>query len=388
MKKSIFILSGLTILLSIFILACSNNETRCESCEGNYSVEKIKFYGSDFESKKFDDENGNNSYYHINIKSINELRSFNNLNLIDIDLLKTKCIVVLNKVNDKNSSNGNIELNNESIVFLFEKGSNYYNVKIFNKNHDEIKENVKFSNFKTTTLITNDLHNIAKIIFNSEKYNIYTFITEDFTTFKEGRDELNLRINGEMAHMRLPIGDKCASPCPKLDGNLCKTEGGMYICGTRSNGGGGNSCAKNRVQEKLEDSDIFDYNFTTIDDDLHSFRDAYLSSILGGDKVIDDYYFLSDKLPLENITLDVCKKTFNLIESEIVPLSNDLRLHPNSTSVLIDNARNEKLIQYLYEIKQIYPDQSSKDKIQNIINKVNYFTNKSNLFITNNLRDY
>lgn len=50
--------------------------------------------------------------------------------------------------------------------------------------------------------------------------------------------------------------------------------------------------------------------------------------------------------------------------------------------------RNEKLIQYLYEIKQIYPDQSSKDKIQNIINKVNYFTNKSNLFITNNLRDY
>ena len=47
-----------------------------------------------------------------------------------------------------------------------------------------------------------------------------------------------------MSSMRLPIADKCASPCPKLEGNICKTEGGMYICGTRSNGGGGNGCAK------------------------------------------------------------------------------------------------------------------------------------------------
>ena len=388
MRKSIFIFCGLTILLSIFVLACSNNETRCKSCEGNYSLEKIKFYGTDFESKKFDDENGNNSYYHINLKSINELRSFNNLNLINIDLLKTKCIVVLNKLNDKNVLGGNVELNDESIVFLFEKNSNYYNVKIFNKNHNVIKENIKFSNFRTTTLITNDLHNIAKITFNSVKYNIYTFITEDFNSFKEGSDELNLKINGEMSNMRLPLEDKCASPCPSFEGNICKTEGGMYICGTKTKGGTGNSCGKNIVEAKLKDFGLLNYNFTTIDDDLYSFRNDFLSSILGGQKVIDDYYFLSDKLPLENITLDMCKKTFDLIETDIVPIANNLRANPHTETVLIDNDSNEKIIQYLYEMKQIYQDQSSKDKIQNIINKVNYFTNKSNLFISNNLNNY
>ena len=172
MKKSFFIFFGLTILLSIFIFACTKNEIRCESCEGNYSLERIKFYGTDFESKKFDDENGNNSYYHINLNSINELKNFNNLNLININLIKTKGIVIINKIND-NSISENIELNNESIIFLFEKNSNFYNVKIFNKNSNEVKENKNFSNFKTSTLITNDLHNIAKIIFNSQKYNIY-----------------------------------------------------------------------------------------------------------------------------------------------------------------------------------------------------------------------
>lgn len=387
MKKSFFIFFGLTILLSIFIFACTKNEIRCESCEGNYSLERIKFYGTDFESKKFDDENGNNSYYHINLNSINELKNFNNLNLININLIKTKGIVIINKIND-NSISENIELNNESIIFLFEKNSNFYNVKIFNKNSNEVKENKNFSNFKTTTLITNDLHNIAKIIFNSQKYNIYTFITKDFIAFKDGYDELNQKIYNTMSSMRLPIVDKCASPCPKLEGNICKTEGGMYICGTRSNGGGGNGCAKNRVQEKLEDSEIFNYDFITIDDDLHSFRDAYLSVISGGDKVIDDYYFLSNNLPLENVNLELCIRTFDLIENEVVPLSNDLRLHPNSSSILIDSAKNVKLIEYLNDIKEIYQDQSSKDKIQYIIDKVNYFTNKSNFFITNNLKKY
>ena len=82
---------------------------------------------------------------------------------------------------------------------------------------------------------------------------------------------------------------------------------------------GGNGCAKNRVQEKLEDSEIFNYDFITIDDDLHSFRDAYLSVISGGDKVIHDYYFLSDNLPLENVNLELCIRTFDLIENEVVP---------------------------------------------------------------------
>ena len=65
-----------------------------------------------------------------------------------------------------------------------------------------------------------------------------------------------------------------------------------------------------------------------------------------------------------------------------------LRLHPNSSSILIDSAKNVKLIEYLNDIKEIYQDQSSKDKIQYIIDKVNYFTNKSNFFITNNLKKY
>ena len=103
--------------------------------------------------------------------------------MININLIKTKGIVIINKIND-NSISENIELNNESIIFLFEKNSNFYNVKIFNKNSNEVKENKNFSNFKTTTLITNDLHNIAKIIFNSQKYNIYTFITKDFIALK------------------------------------------------------------------------------------------------------------------------------------------------------------------------------------------------------------
>lgn len=121
---------------------------------------------------------------------------------------------------------------------------------------------------------------------------------------------------------------------------------------------------------------------------MHKFKDDYLSIHSGGDDIINTYYDLSRTLKIEDLTLEFCIETFDLIAYDIVPMTNKLLDNPNSNDILIDNSSKIKILNYLFEIKEIYSDTESKNKIQNLIDKINYFSNKSNNFITSNLNDF
>lgn len=72
----------------------------------------------------------------------------------------------------------------------------------------------------------------------------------------------------------------------------------------------------------------------------------------------------------------------------IVPLTNKILNNPQSGEILIDQATNQKIILFLSEVKQIFPDIDSKNRVDNLINKINHFSNKSNKFISDNLNDF
>jgi hypothetical protein len=113
-----------------------------------------------------------------------------------------------------------------------------------------------------------------------------------------------------------------------------------------------------------------------------------LSIHSGGDDIINTYYDLSKTFKIDDLSVEFCVETFDLITTEIVPMTNDLLDNPYSSDVLINNSSKTKILNYLYEIKEIYTGIESKNKIQNLIDKINHFSNKSNNFITSNLNDF
>jgi aspartyl/asparaginyl-tRNA synthetase len=110
--------------------------------------------------------------------------------------------------------------------------------------------------------------------------------------------------------------------------------------------------------------------------------------INGGQNLIKDYYELGTSLPASFYTYENCVELFEILQNDITPKTNELVKNPLSDTVLIDNVLNNKVKNYLLKIKEFYSSQSDKDKAQKLITKLDFFTNKSNKFITNNLYLY
>jgi len=56
-----------------------------------------------------------------------------------------------------------------------------------------------------------------------------------------------------------------------------------------------------------------------------------------------------------------------------------------NNNTLIDSGTKTQIVNYLLTVRELYDNTASKNKINEIINKMEEFTNKSNYYITNNL---
>ena len=178
---------------------------------------------------------------------------------------------------------------------------------------------------------------------------------------------------------------------PKTCGRGCTKNNG-YECALKNNGDyfckEDNNCPEDESEKTLRNNNILTYDYEQIADDLHYFRGNYLKVHNGGQKIIDDYYNLGKNLPLSFYSIQNCDDLFEILSHDIIPIVNSLSENPNSESILINSQLKLKIINYLTTIKQEYTDQNSKDKIDNLIVKINLFSNKSNNYITNNLYLY
>jgi hypothetical protein len=394
MKKQ-FKISAIIILavsLFTFIYSCNEKEEACETCINNFSDSKLNFYGSEFNFKKRSNANKNYTILYTSCENKEILNEFYadllNFYKIKIDPINTVSLTVIS--NQSYESNTNLKFNDINGLICYTKNNeNSLVLKIYKFINGKLQES-SLSNSITNKISLTDEYDISYILFKNNFKTLISFI--DFKNLPlENNNVTNLDKNLEneyknIGNIRKPaVCDGCGETNTKGDCEPVYDENGNYTGYMECSP---DYCSSDDVEKRLKEAHINNYNFVQIKEDLHSFRDTFLKTHTGGNKIIKTYYKLSQKLPIQNMTLDQSIKTFNLIVSDVIPLVNQLKTNPSSGQILIDNDTNSKLIQYLYEIKQIYPDIDSKNRIQNLINKLNHFTNKSNSFITNNLNDF
>lgn len=269
----------------------------------------------------------------------------------------------------------------------FKTKENYLYVRIFKIENGKISEH-KLSNSFTNTISLNNEYDISILLFKSKMKTFITFCDgNDLSIKKNINSNLDENLENEFLNAGLERKPKVCDNCDARDTN------GDCIMESDGQGGVYNSCdeapcSSEEVERKLKSSDILSYDYIQLNLDLHKFRDDYLSIHSGGDDIINTYYDLSKTLKIDDLSLEFCVETFDLITTEIVPMTNDLLDNPYSSDVLINNSSKTKILNYLYEIKEIYTDIESKNKIQNLIDKINHFSNKSDNFITSNLNDF
>lgn len=387
----ISVLFFIALAFSVFFYSCNEKDEACESCMSNYETAKIQVFNYEFDAKKFQKNPNSTSFYHIDVLDINRLENFYkelNDKINNIKCEKTSVIVFIQDF-ERKLDHTNINFKNQDALIIYEKNQDAFNVRVFEINNNNIVEIKNMSNHKTNIFSTNDIYDLSKLILRKEKVNVYTLFNPKFQVFEKENYDLTNFIESQFQILNISKERACNEPCEKSKGKFCN---GIlvdefqveYKCENKRNGG----CAEEAVKAKLKEYQVNNYDFEQISNDLHDFKNLYLSQKRGGNKVIDTYYKLSEKLPLEDMNLNQCISTFNLLTEKVLPLINNLKANPESNVILIDNATKNQLNSYLYEMKQIYPDIDSKNRIQNLINKIEHFSNKSNSFITNNLNDF
>lgn len=393
MRKSLKKLSLLYIATFVFVLlySCNEKEEVCNSCENSFSHAKINFYSNEFDFKKKTNFDKEYTIMFTGIKNKNQMDDFYqdikqkfNLNIVSAEVVSTTVFTDV-EFTDK-ISNLNINTIKGFVSYFKTKEDNLY-VRIFKIENGKIIEH-KLSNSFTNTISLNNEYDISILLFKNK---IKTFITfcdgNDLPIKKNINSNLDKNLEKEFLNAGLVRKPKFCDTCDAKD-----TNGDCIIEGD-GQGGVINSCdeapcSSEEVERKLKNSEILSYDYIQLNLELHKFKDDYLSIHSGGDDIINTYYDLSRTLKIEDLTLEFCIETFDLIAYDIVPMTNKLLDNPNSNDILIDNSSKIKILNYLFEIKEIYSDTESKNKIQNLIDKINYFSNKSNNFITSNLNDF
>lgn len=225
---------------------------------------------------------------------------------------------------------------------------------------------------------------ISSLLFDQQINTTISFI--DFYNLPKNRYPLELqdKLKGEMKLTHKAPRPDCGRPCEMGGGEDCTgyyDEGyfPMWYCET-------SICSKNSVEDKLFEANYSNYDYTNIDNVLHSFKNNYLFTHEGGQNYITMYYNLSGTLPMENLTIPLCLETMDLIISDVMPLASNIESNPNlNSNILITTETKNRIISYLNKIRDVYNDQDSKNKIDQLIIKIEFFSNKSNNFITSNL---
>lgn len=385
----------LCFLVLIFSYSCENDQQNndCETCKTeNHISSKVNFYGNSFNSKKYKNSELNLNFYHTNTTINEKLYTF----IDDIDIKKVIDlndgeIVAINLITNRLNPSSNYEeynLNKNNILglILYLKNNNNIVLKFFKYIDNELQEQ-SFSNYKLSTITSNQIFKITDLFFENLEKDVFLFVDNSYRSVE---DYNNKEINRELEILYYSrneynrIGpETCGSPCTANNGSECGLNNAEeWFCRKDEN------CPKDDQEEELTPPERLNYNLMGITNDLYDFRNNYLKSYNGGQKIIDDYYDLGQTLSLSYHTLEQARVTFNLLSSDIIPMINSLKNNPHGNTILINNQLKDKIVNYLQNIKIYYSDAASRNKIDNLIIKTNYFTNRTNSFITNNLHLY
>lgn len=394
MKKSFLIKSVVGILLfSVFFLSCEKNSNEeCSTCQSaEYSLVKSNLNGMNLEFKQYNSENDDfhylfNRFNNSDFENIFERMNLNSIVGIDIKNLVGFCMITSK---DKNQifkiKNDDVE----GVVLYSVDKSKKMNIRIFSNNKGVFNEQ-KVSNIEIGYITSNEIVDITDLYFKSKENSSFLVTNSLYKMIDNSSNKLlGAKLSKSLKEKygnRLPEPPRICGPgCTKNDGMRCaEYNNGNYGCKEDPNG----TCPEEDAHQTLVNADNNDYDYVKITYDLYYFRSNYLLVHSGGEKIMNDYYDLGKNLPVSFYTLENCIELFDLLESDVTPLITELAVNYYSSTILIDNNLKNKLTAYLNNIKTYYPNQVDKDKIDNLINKLNLFTNKSNDYITKNLHLY
>lgn len=395
MKKLFSILS--MTLLFLLLESCDKNETTCTTCESeNFTIAKTTIFEKTFDLKRFASDSDESVFMYAQNNSANDLNYFydilNEKGVAKISQSKLSGITIYTDDKELNNNHDyNIDLEDIKAILAYTKDNklNSMITKLYIKKGNTFVEH-ELSNLKTNSISSNDIIDISRILFDNKVVTMISFfnmqnVTKGRTGVNQLRDKLSLNTSlfGRVAVKKCgrPCTEKTKnSDCQLFDSSQTGSPVPFWSCvGT---------CAQEEAEKVIVEKSEYasNYNFIEIRSILHSFKDNYLMQQNNGEEIVDLYYQFSGNLNLEKLSVSLCVETFDLINSDVIPMIQDIQNDPtNDSNVLIDNATKIKLIQYLEKVKLVCDDQIDKNNIDLIIQKVTLYTNKSNKFITTNL---
>ncbi len=119
---------------------------------------------------------------------------------------------------------------------------------------------------------------------------------------------------------------------------------------------------------------------------LHNFRDNYLETCPYGRYLIDNFYYLSNKI-IGNLSISDATEAINLIESDVMPIINKLLNNPSSNqTVLFDIVSKNKLITFLDKMKLLSNDSTYQSIILELEESLNNEVGKAVNVISSDIR--
>jgi hypothetical protein len=381
-------------LVSIFT-SCEKNTTEdCETCKTeDFAIVKSKIEGENFEFKEFINNEGNfnflfNKFNNSNFNSIVNLLEFKTITNLNAKDLVGFCLIT----NKRKIINENFEIDKTDlkglITYTTDSNKNI-TFRIFNFDNGNFKEN-SFSQFNIGYITTNEIEDVTNLFFNGENNTTFLITNSLYQMLPDVSNKyistkLKKLLNQKYLNKVEDAPKTCGRGCTFNDGYPCALyNNNKFSCKEDPNG----TCPEQDAKNRLISWNNFDFDLEKITSDLYYFRSDYLLEINGGQNLIKDYYELGTSLPASFYTYENCVELFEILQNDITPKTNELVKNPLSDTVLIDNVLNNKVKNYLLKIKEFYSSQSDKDKAQKLITKLDFFTNKSNKFITNNLYLY
>lgn len=406
-KLKVIALSALafvTIASTVFVSCQKTEETSssCKSCDSNTNFEKktislinknieLKVYGNAIDKSTF-------SYADYNIELIkNEFLSNFNIE-INEDLKNYR--IASATLFSKNIITNNLKIesaNINAILFYLIKG-NIYKTILLEKRNGVFLTNPDLL-VTSEVISSNDINNIAQNVLLEKCVSTISFIGFSKLLKTDNRiSTLQTKINSitELKNKTRTVNGpghgntavSCNAPCIPGTESFCTAQesqsgGEHWFCFPSVTGG----CSADAMVVKIKEGgiNISNYNFDLFYNSLYSFRDQYLSDKVKGKVIIVDYYELSKSFPIQELDLPFCTSSFDFVTSKIIPITNDLVNNPNSNNILIKAVNKAQIIDYLILVKNKYQDSESKKKVDNIINYINLFEDKTNDYITNYL---
>lgn len=382
----------ITIATSVIFISC-NKEQKCSTCKmrTDFLESTIKLESINYKFKLYPNTNGEQpDFGYTNTDTKHFMNSLvEKFNLKELRQLNNPLIAsVVIYYDDKIESISTIDETRIKALLVYVIEGESYKTYVYELNGNNIYNFLSNLNLKTNYISSNDAFNLNRKILSSQSKSILSF--NNYKILIKTKNELskfqrilslpNLTLNN-IAKPNVSCGTPCLYP---MSNAHCEVYGeNDYACWVD----GGGDCLAMMILEELinEEVDLSEFNVEDDLNSLYSFKDDYLSTTEKGGEIIDLYYILSGRIPLNIFTPTYGIETYSLISTVVVPLTNQLLANPQSTSILIDDTTKTILLNYLTGLKSRVLDSNTKNAIDEVIAYVVLFSGKSNAFITSYL---